>query len=163
HSSEKGASTAPRRAARARSRASAARRPGSSPGTPATWRASNPRERVGAGSPGTGRRLRIATAASGPRSASHVPPATRSRPPTTRAGNFGIRVTNVGVVGNAFYAAGRSNDPSFEFPIHSGHEALNHADLWVGALDQNGDSHVSGGPLLEWRPTLDPADRVREA
>jgi hypothetical protein len=82
--------------------------------------------------------------------------------PTLKSGRFSMRVTNVGVVGNAFYAAGRSNDPSFEFPTFSGHEAMNHADLWVGALDEQGDSHVSGGPLLEWRPTLAEDDRVRE-
>jgi len=77
------------------------------------------------------------------------------------AGNFRMRVTNAGILGNAFYNVGRCSDPSFEYPAYSGIELLNHAELWVGALDDNGEAHVSGGPMLEWRPTLDPDDRVR--
>jgi hypothetical protein len=85
----------------------------------------------------------------------------RDRGPCLTAGNFTLRVTNAGILGNAFLDAGYSNDPSFEFPSGSGHEALNYAALWVGALDEHGDPLVSGGPLLEWRPTLDPEDVVR--
>ncbi len=85
----------------------------------------------------------------------------RDRGPTLDAGNFVLRVTNAGILGNAFLNAGLSNDPSFEFPPGSGHEALNYTALWVGALDASGAPRVSGGPLLEWRPTLDPDDRVR--
>ncbi|MBI5711367.1 MAG: hypothetical protein HZC42_13870 [Candidatus Eisenbacteria bacterium] len=40
------------------------------------------------------------------------------------------------------------------------HEALSRAELWVGARNARGQLRVSGGPMLEWRPTLDPADRV---
>lgn len=81
--------------------------------------------------------------------------------PVLRAGGFISRVTNVGIVGNAFLDAGRSFDPSFEFPAFSGYECMNYAALWVGAEDPLGVRRVSGGPLLEWRPTLDPEDRVR--
>src|SRR5206468_1506590 len=63
---------------------------------------------------------------------------------------------------NAFFASGLSLDPSFEFPRGSGHELLNHAELWVGARDASGVARVSGGPMLEWRPTLAPHDRVRK-
>ena len=84
----------------------------------------------------------------------------RDRGPCLTAGRFAMRVTNAGIVGNAFLDVGLSNDPSFEFPIGSGNEALNYAALWVGALDENGQPQVSGGPLLEFRPTLDPGDRV---
>lgn len=82
--------------------------------------------------------------------------------PALRAGRFAMRVTNVGVIGNAFYNTGLSNDPSFEYPTDSGQELMDHAELWVGALDFEGVPRVSGGPALEWRPTLDPDDRVRE-
>ena len=85
------------------------------------------------------------------------------RGPLLDFGNFRMRVTNAGLVGNAFYAASRSSDPSFEFPSYSGIEMLNRAELWVGALDEDGEPLVSGGPMLEWRPTLDPDDRVRLA
>ena len=85
------------------------------------------------------------------------------RGPVLQAGNFAMRVTNVGVLGNAFFSKGLSFDPSLEFPKGSGHECLNHAELWVGARSADGSVHVSGGPMLEWRPTLDPTDRVRTA
>jgi hypothetical protein len=85
------------------------------------------------------------------------------RGPCLTAGNYSLRVTNAGIVGNAFFNVGLSNDPSFEYPIGSGHEALNYAALWVGALGDRNEPHVSGGPLLEFRPTLDPADHVRTA
>jgi len=88
---------------------------------------------------------------------------TANHGPTLNVGRFAMRVTNVGVIGNAFFNNGLSFDPSFEFPRGSGHELLNHAELWVGALNERGDRRVSGGPLLEWRPTLDPADTVRVA
>ena len=83
------------------------------------------------------------------------------RGPVLDQGTFRMRVTNAGILGNAFYDVGLSNDPSFEFPANSGVECLNHADLWVGAVDDLGQAHVSGGPILEWRPTLDPNDHVR--
>ncbi|MGH7740647.1 MAG: hypothetical protein ACRENS_01345 [Candidatus Eiseniibacteriota bacterium] len=83
------------------------------------------------------------------------------RGPVLDQGTFRLRVTNAGILGNAFYNVGLSNDPSFEFPANSGTECLNHADLWVGAIDDLGHPHVSGGPTLEWRPTLDPSDHVR--
>jgi hypothetical protein len=85
------------------------------------------------------------------------------RGPLLTAGGFALRVTNVGVLGNAFFDKGLSFDPSFEYPRGSGHELLNHAELWVGARNENGLLRVSGGPMLEWRPTLDPDDRVRIA
>ena len=80
--------------------------------------------------------------------------------PMLDAGNFRMRVTNIGVLGNAFFNSSRSSDPSFEYPAYSGNEMMNHAELWVGALDEDGETRVSGGPMLEWRPTLDPADHV---
>jgi hypothetical protein len=83
------------------------------------------------------------------------------RGPVLDQGSFRLRVTNAGILGNAFFNVGLSNDPSFEFPAYSGHECLNHAELWVGGLDDLGRPHVSGGPALEWRPTLDPSDHVR--
>ncbi len=83
------------------------------------------------------------------------------RGPVLSAGNYAMRVTNVGILGNAFFDIGLSFDPSFEYPRGSGHECLKSADLWVGALDELGHGRVSGGPELEWRPTLDPNDRVR--
>ena len=82
------------------------------------------------------------------------------RGPVLDAGNFRMRVTNIGVLGNAFFNTSRSSDPSFEYPAYSGNEMMNHAELWVGALDESGTRRVSGGPMLEWRPTLDPADHV---
>ena len=84
----------------------------------------------------------------------------RDRGPALTAGNFSLRVTNAGIVGNAFFNIGLSNDPSFEFPKGSGNEALNYAALWVGALGPGDEPLVSGGPLLEFRPTLDPDDHV---
>ena len=83
------------------------------------------------------------------------------RGPTLNAGNYTMRATNIGVLGNAFYDQGLSFDPSFEFPKGSGIELLKHADLWVGGLDANGQPRVSGGPMLEWRPPLDPFYHVR--
>jgi len=74
-----------------------------------------------------------------------------------------MRVTNAGILGNAFFNVGLSNDPSFEFPIGTGNEALNYAALWVGALGPRDEPMVSGGPLLEFRPTLDPDDHVHLA
>ena len=75
-------------------------------------------------------------------------------------GRFAMRVTNIGVMGNAFFNNGLSFDPSFEFPRGSGHECLEHAELWVGATRDDGTVGVSGGPMFEWRPTLDPSDVV---
>src|SRR5262245_43920873 len=83
------------------------------------------------------------------------------RGPVLSAGRIAMRVTNIGVLGNAFYDKGLSFDPSLEYPKGSGHELLSHAELWVGVRDPDGRLHVSGGPMLEWRPTLDPADTVR--
>lgn len=83
------------------------------------------------------------------------------RGPRLDAGAFSFRITNIGVLGNAYYDVGLSNDPSLEFPRGSGREALSHAELWVGATRADGTIGVSGGPILEWRPTLEPSDRVR--
>ena len=83
------------------------------------------------------------------------------RGPVMDAGNFRMRVTNAGILGNAFYGASRSSDPSFEYPAYSGIELLNHAELWVGAIDEDNAPLVSGGPMLEWRPTREPDDVVR--
>jgi hypothetical protein len=80
--------------------------------------------------------------------------------PVLDAGQFTMRITNVGVIGNAFFNKGLSFDPSFEFPKGSGHECLEHAELWIGARREDGTVSVSGGPMLELRPTLDPADLV---
>src|SRR5213594_2761427 len=83
--------------------------------------------------------------------------------PLLEGGNFAMRVTNAGIIGNAFFDVGLSSDPSFEFPRYSGQECVNSAELWVGAVDENGERRVSGGPMLEWRPTPDADDRVRPA
>jgi hypothetical protein len=83
--------------------------------------------------------------------------------PVIDAGGFRMRVTNAGIVGNAFLDSGRSFDPSFEFPPHSGVELLNYAALWVGGIDERGRTRVSGGLLLEFRPTLAADDVVRTA
>ena len=80
--------------------------------------------------------------------------------PVLDAGRFAMRITNIGVIGNAFFNKGLSFDPSFEFPRGSGHECLEHAELWVGATRADGSRGVSGGPVFEWRPTLDSADVV---
>lgn len=80
--------------------------------------------------------------------------------PTLKAGAFEMRVTNAGILGNAFPE--RSSDPSLEYPLGSGQELLHYAALWVGARTDQGP-RVSGGPLLEWRPTPAPEDRVRIA
>jgi hypothetical protein len=80
--------------------------------------------------------------------------------PVLDAGRFSMRITNIGVIGNAFFNKGLSYDPSFEFPKGSGHECLEHAELWVGATHQDGSTSVSGGPVFEFRPTLDSADVV---
>ena len=81
--------------------------------------------------------------------------------PVLDAGRFGMRITNIGVIGNAFFNKGLSFDPSFEFPKGSGHECLEHAELWVGAVREDGSQGVSGGPMFEFRPTLADADVVR--
>jgi hypothetical protein len=83
------------------------------------------------------------------------------RGPALVAGKFNLRVTNAGLVGNPF--PDLSYDPSFEYPKGSGQELLRCAALWVGALGADGVRRVSGGPLLEFRPTLAPADTVRQA
>lgn len=83
------------------------------------------------------------------------------RGPLLRAGRYALRVSNVGVLGNPWFDVGRSFDPSFEFPRGSGQELLGRAELWVSARRSDGTRRVSGGPMMEWRPTLDPDDRVR--
>ncbi len=82
------------------------------------------------------------------------------RGPVLNRGNFNLRVTNAGILGNPFLDKGLSNDPSFESPPGSGFELLNYAALWVGGVPDGGSARVSGGPLLEFRPTLDSADHV---
>jgi len=82
------------------------------------------------------------------------------RGPALTAGKFNLRVTNAGFVGNPF--PDLSFDPSFEFPRGTGHELVRSAALWVGALDVDGLPRVSGGPLMEFRPTLAPEDTVRQ-
>ncbi len=83
--------------------------------------------------------------------------------PRLQAGRFEMRITNIGVIGNAFANTGLSFDPSFQYPRGGRLELLNHAELWVGATTADGTPRVSGGPMLEWRPTLDPRDTVRVA
>src|SRR6185436_15805610 len=85
------------------------------------------------------------------------------RGPSLNVAHYNLRVTNCGILGNAFYNVGRSTDPSFEQPPGSGIEGLNYATLWVGGKLEDGTVHVSGGSLLEFRPTPDPDDRVRIA
>jgi hypothetical protein len=94
-----------------------------------------------------------------------VPPARAvldidDRGPMLDTQSYSLRVTNAGILGNAFFEVGRSGDPSFETPPGSGIEALHYAALWVGGRRADGLERVSGGPLLEFRPTLDPDDRV---
>lgn len=83
------------------------------------------------------------------------------RGPSLTAGAFSLRITNAGILGNAFFDRGLSFDPSLEFPRGSGNELLNHAELWVGAELPGGEVRVSGGPMLEWRPTRAADDLVR--
>jgi hypothetical protein len=83
------------------------------------------------------------------------------RGPALTAGKFNLRVSNAGIFGNPF--PDLSFDPSFEYPQGSGQELMQYAALWVGALDALGKPRVSGGPLLEFRPTLATADTVRAA
>ncbi|TMQ74128.1 MAG: hypothetical protein E6K81_01115, partial [Candidatus Eisenbacteria bacterium] len=83
------------------------------------------------------------------------------RGPALIAGKYNLRVSNAGILGNPF--PDLSSDPSFEYPKGSGQELLHYAALWVGAIDPLGGPRVSGGPLLEFRPTLAPEDTVREA
>lgn len=83
------------------------------------------------------------------------------RGPALRAGQFNLRVSNAGVFGNPFPE--RSFDPSFEYPKGSGIELMRYGALWVGALDEDGEPRVSGGPNLEWRPTPAPGDTVLES
>ena len=80
--------------------------------------------------------------------------------PVLDAGRFAMRITNIGVIGNAFFNKGLSFDPSFEYPKGSGHECLDHAELWVGATRPDGTVGVSGGPMFEFRPTLASRDVV---
>ena len=80
--------------------------------------------------------------------------------PVLDAGRFAMRITNIGVIGNAFFNKGLSFDPSFEYPKGSGHECLDHAELWVGATRADGTIGVSGGPVFEFRPTLATSDVV---
>ncbi|MFN8587399.1 MAG: hypothetical protein U0704_06315 [Candidatus Eisenbacteria bacterium] len=82
------------------------------------------------------------------------------RGPVLRSGAYSLRVSNVGVLGNPWFDRGRSYDPSWEYPSGSGHELLGHAELWVGAIAADGQHRVSGGPMLEWRPSMAPDDRV---
>ncbi|MEY4373137.1 MAG: hypothetical protein RL219_1906, partial [Actinomycetota bacterium] len=83
--------------------------------------------------------------------------------PRLRSGRFEMRITNIGVIGNAFANTGLSFDPSFQYPRGGRFELLNHAEFWVGATPADGTPRVSGGPLLEWRPTLAAEDTVRVA
>ena len=77
-------------------------------------------------------------------------------------GNFVMKVTNNGLVGNPFTNV--SSDPSGQWPGASAIEYLNFAGLAVGAVnpfatDPNALRRVSY--LQEWRPaTLDPEDRI---
>lgn len=80
--------------------------------------------------------------------------------PLLDAGRFAMRITNIGVIGNAFFNRGLSYDPSFEFPKGSGQECLNHAELWVSATRDDGTTGVSGGPVFEFRPTIADDDVV---
>jgi hypothetical protein len=98
-----------------------------------------------------------------PDSPAHAVLDIEDRGPVLAVGDARLRVTNAGILGNAFFDAGLSFDPSFEYPQHSGAECLNYAALWVGGRLPSGEVRVSGGPHLEWRPTLDPDDRVRTA
>ena len=52
----------------------------------------------------------------------------------TTAGNFGLSVTNVGVIGKPDVRNNPAGDPSMEFPRDSGQEHLFEAGLWVGAI-----------------------------
>lgn len=84
------------------------------------------------------------------------------RGPILSVGDFNMRVSNAGILGNPFPE--RSFDPSFEYPKGTGRQMMNFAALWVGALDANGRPRVSGDPLLEWRPSAQSAaDTVHEA
>ena len=81
------------------------------------------------------------------------------------AGNVFLKVTNAGVIGNAF--TNLSTDPSGQWPGASGVEYLNFIVLAVGAVnheanDPNSVRRVS--QFTEWRPpTADPVDRIYQS
>ncbi len=80
-------------------------------------------------------------------------------------GNFVMKVTNYGLVGNPFTNV--SSDPSGQWPGASAIEYLNFAGIALGAVnpfatDPNALRRVSY--ITEWRPaTLDPEDRIYRA
>ncbi|MFU8812278.1 MAG: hypothetical protein ACNA78_04875 [Balneolaceae bacterium] len=56
----------------------------------------------------------------------------------TDVGNFGLAITNVGVIGRADVRNNPDGGPSMRFPLNSGTEHLFEAGLWVGGFVNNG-------------------------
>jgi len=73
------------------------------------------------------------------------------------AGIFGVNVTNLGYLGNAFSQPGL---PSGEYPLHSNVEHLYLAGIWVGAVTLNDTIFVSTG--AQDASSLDAGDSIRE-
>src|SRR5262245_65606716 len=82
------------------------------------------------------------------------------RGPVLSAGRVRMRVTNAGILGNAFYDRGLSNDPSFEFTAGSNNDLLDHAELWVGAIGTDGVPRVFGGTMWYGRWPLGREDTL---
>jgi len=80
------------------------------------------------------------------------------------AGAFRLFATNLGVLGNPTYPS-FSDHPSLEWPAGSGNEFLLEAGLWIGARDRAGAvlGVSTSGPVSEFRPSLDPVDRIYES
>jgi hypothetical protein len=80
------------------------------------------------------------------------------------AGAFRLFATNLGVLGNPTYPS-FSDHPSLEWPAGSGNEFLLEAGLWIGARDRAGAvlGVSTAGPVSEFRPSLDPVDRIYES
>jgi len=81
-------------------------------------------------------------------------------------GNFVMKVTNNGLVGNPF--TNLSSDPSGQWPGASAIEYLNFAGFAVGAVNPFATDPAAVRRVsylnLEWRPaTLDPEDRIYRA
>jgi hypothetical protein len=75
----------------------------------------------------------------------------------TDVGLLGLTVTNLGYVGDAFDS---QYQPSGEYPLTSNVEHLYLGGLWVGAVNADGDIHVSTG--AQDAAALQDGDEIRE-
>jgi len=79
-------------------------------------------------------------------------------------GAFRLFMTNLGVIGNSTYPS-FSDHPSLEWPAGTGNEFLLEAGIWVGARDRGANllGVSTSVPVNEFRPSLDPVDRIYES